>query len=288
MVADGTLNFVLPDFTRVSWVSERARAAWEPRLRRISQAWNEIGWQTVAKRIRPAFVTSTSLDDLVSKSALWCEHGLATLPLALEGTPGDSYAASAPPLRHGEPIRVPIAVGLPHDLAAVRRAWESRDDAAIGALLGYPGCCSTFFREIWIDAGCIDTTWQMALNTAGPADPDGAVTVDGPMAANILWRWVGVRAVPHLPCRFDCEASAALGEQFLNVGRESGFTDEMEWMQEILDWPVEWSALHGIAEIKTPILKISARTDATARKRSFTGTGAHLRPKAPVGSRSHS
>ncbi len=37
-------------------------------------------------------------------------------------------------------------------------------------------------------------------------------------------------------------------------------------MREILSWPAEWSALHGIAEIKTPVLKVSTRTDATAKK----------------------
>ena len=38
---------------------------------------------------------------------------------------------------------------------------------------------------------------------------------------------------------------------------------------------VEWSGLHGIAEIKTPVLKISARTDATAQKYTvrWSGTG---------------
>jgi hypothetical protein len=34
----------------------------------------------------------------------------------------------------------------------------------------------------------------------------------------------------------------------------------------MLRWPVEWSALHGIAEIKTPVVKISTRTDATPQK----------------------
>jgi hypothetical protein len=33
-----------------------------------------------------------------------------------------------------------------------------------------------------------------------------------------------------------------------------------------MQWPVEWSALHGIAEIKTPIVKLSTRTDATPEK----------------------
>jgi hypothetical protein len=45
-----------------------------------------------------------------------------------------------------------------------------------------------------------------------------------------------------------------------------GAGEELAWQDEIFAWPVEWSALHGIAEIKTPILKVSASTDATAGK----------------------
>ena len=86
----------------------------------------------------------------------------------------------------------------------------------------------------------------------------------GPPEANILWRWMGARAVPHLPCRFDCEPTVALAQQCLAVGRAAGFDTEMDWLLEILRWPVEWSALHGIAEIRTPVLKVSTRTDATA------------------------
>ena len=40
----------------------------------------------------------------------------------------------------------------------------------------------------------------------------------------------------------------------------------MDWLLDILSWPTEWSALHGIAEIKTPVLKGSVRTDATPNK----------------------
>ena len=29
------LSYVLPDFTRISWVSDKARATWEPRIQRI-------------------------------------------------------------------------------------------------------------------------------------------------------------------------------------------------------------------------------------------------------------
>jgi hypothetical protein len=40
----------------------------------------------------------------------------------------------------------------------------------------------------------------------------------------------------------------------------------MDWLDEVLAWPVEWSALHGIAEIRTPIAKVAMQTDATASK----------------------
>ena len=109
----------------------------------------------------------------------------------------------------------------------------------------------------------VDTTWPMALASAGASNGTRALAVSGPPEANILWRWMGVRAVPHLPCRFDCPATVELARRFLDVGREAGYREEMDWLVEILGWPVEWSALHGIAEVRTPILKVSTRTDAT-------------------------
>jgi hypothetical protein len=54
---------------------------------------------------------------------------------------------------------------------------------------------------------------------------------------------------------------------------ENGFKEEMEWLRQILSWPVEWSALHGIAEIKTPLLKICTKTDATAGKSTVRWVG---------------
>jgi hypothetical protein len=57
-----------------------------------------------------------------------------------------------------------------------------------------------------------------------------------------------------------------MARKLLALGREIGFSEEMDWLVQILRWSVEWSALHGIAEIKTPVVKIITQTDATARK----------------------
>jgi hypothetical protein len=111
----------------------------------------------------------------------------------------------------------------------------------------------------------IDPIWPMATAESAP-DSLRQIDVQGSIFTNVLWRSVGVRAVPHLPCRFDCHATQKFGQLFIDTAIQLGFQDEIGWLSQILSWPVEWSALHGIAVIKTPVLKISTRTDATAEK----------------------
>jgi len=118
------------------------------------------------------------------------------------------------------------------------------------------------------------------------ADFEGRlIEVAGPAKGNILWRWMGVRTVPHLPCSFTCGATLELAERLIQVGRDLGLAAEMDWMLEILDWPAEWSALHGVAEIKTPVLKVSTRTDATPCKYTVRYQGRALPAEAAQGVR---
>jgi SAM-dependent methyltransferase len=259
------LPFVLPDFTRQMWVGDAARAVWAPRLRRITQAWLEIEWLAVAEGIRACAVTTVSPEGLVEKGATWLARGLHVLALEIQGAAG-TYASTPVATELGKPYVYRVVVGRHDALREFHQAWEASDQASIGRLLGYPPCCFAFFRRVWVDEGMIDTTWPMAVATVGAGNGARAVSVQGPPEANILWRWMGVRAVPHLPCRFDCEATVAFGRRLLEVGRAAGYADEVTWLLEILRWPVEWSALHGIAEILTPVLKVSSRTDATATR----------------------
>jgi hypothetical protein len=272
------LQFVLPEFTRLSWVSDRAREVWEPRLKRIRQAWLEIEWLAVVQGVRHCCVTMASPEEFVTRAGEWAKRGLNALPIEIQGVAAASYANKSVPVEPGKPIVFRLVLGTPADVATFQEAWEAGDQAAIGRLLGYPACCYEFFKRVWVDEGLTDTTWPMALATAVPSplpSPPGgegkgegqrSIQVSGPPQANILWRWLGVRAVSHLPCRFDCWATVKLADKLLAVGREAGFASEVDWLMDILSWPVEWSALHGIAEVKTPVLKISTQTDATARK----------------------
>ena len=260
------LKFLLPDFVRISWVSATAQSVWQPRLSRITQAWLDIEWQSVLAGVRACGVTIVSPEEFVQKAGVWAKHGLNALPLEIQGLSKASYAATSVPAKPGEPIVFRVVTGTPQSVTKFKEAWDANDNQAIGGLLGYPECCQKFFQNIWVEKGLIDTTWPMAKASSIRSNGENYLAIDGSAEANILWRWMGVRPVPHLPCHFDCQPTIGLHRELMRVGRDAGFQDEVTWLKEILSWPVEWSALHGIAEIKTPILKVSTRTDATPIK----------------------
>jgi radical SAM protein with 4Fe4S-binding SPASM domain len=259
------LDFVLPDFTRFAWVSDTAREVWEPRLSRLNEAWSEIEWRAVLAGTRTCAVVIASPEEFLTLGARWAEEGLSALPVEMMGASGQAYSATSVSFTPGQPFVFRFVVGRPSDVAAFKKAWDAGDDEAIGDYLGYPSCCRDFFRRAWVDDAMVDTTWPMAVSSNAT---DGAHSIDvaGPPQSNILWRWMGVRAVPHLPCRFDCDATVHLADRLIAVGRACGFNEEMDWLVEILSWPVQWSALHGVAEVRTPIVKVSTRTDATASR----------------------
>ena len=139
------------------------------------------------------------------------------------------------------------AVGPEAEQLAI--ALRLGDDRAVGRLLGFPECCVNFFMRTWAQ-GTRDTTWQM-LGMA-----------KGPIEANILGRWLGMRWVTHLPCSFQCEETVAIGQKM----RALVPSTHAATIDEVLSWPVEWSALHGAAEIKYPVCKIVTGTGYTATK----------------------
>lgn len=263
------LDFVLPDFTRFAWTSDAARDTWAPRLSAITAAWLDLEWRAVEAGVRRCAIATASPDEYLVQAPRWADAGLTALPLEMLGVSGQPYSATPVAPGAGQPFVFRFVVGRTPDVVAFKAGWDEADDEVIGSLLGYPRCCREFFRRTWVDESLVDTTWPMAVASmdgedASTEDGGRLINVAGPPEANILWRWMGVRAVPHLPCRFDCPATVDLAEALLRVGHEAGFGEEMGWLLEILRWPVEWSALHGIAEVKTPVLRVSTRTDATA------------------------
>lgn len=259
------LSFQLPDFTRISWVSDKAKSVWQPRITRIGKAWLEIEWRAVQFGLRACAVQLLTPECLVKSSKTWAREGLCVVPLAIQGQ-GDTYSSTATPVNPDHPIALRCVIGSPRNASDFSDALNENNNDVMGDLLGYPRCCQEFFRKVWVEDAMVDTTWPMALSN-NVFDTDSREIDVAPISmSNILWRWVGVRCVSHLPCSFSCKNTISVASRLIDLGRTLEYQDEMDWLLDILAWPVEWSALHGIAEIKTPILKVSTRTDATAHK----------------------
>jgi hypothetical protein len=266
------LDFLLPEFTRIAWVSEAARRTWEPRFRRIRSRWSEIEWRSVADGIRDCALIPATEEMLASTDHQWQHAGLHGALLPSVDLLAVAYGHATNMSRRGE--RPAFAIGSLDRVREIQEEVAVQHHDEIGNLLGYPSCCRRFFLRVRVEQQCVDTTWAMMTASVGDAGDGSRITdercatVFGPFETNVLWRQLGIRPVPHLPCKADCAESRRLAEALLDVGTRHGYGTEVAWMKEILAWPVEWSALHGIAEIKTPILRISTRTDATASKYS--------------------
>ena len=248
------LDFKLPEFTRVAWVSEPARLVWEHRIRAVSSAWHEIERSSVANGLRPGGLQNIEPDNLV-RFQQWClDEGLGMAIVGREGITPD-YGNAAIPIMPNEPWAYRVYFG--NHPARFAKIW-GKDEIEVGRLLGYPTCCSMFFKANWVEAGWRDLIYPMIDN---PAEQ----RIVGPYTCNILLRHIGVRPVFHLPCSFNCKFTNSVANGILEHGRMMGFQDEMRWLSDMLNWPARWSSLHGAAIVTTPILKITYAADALSQ-----------------------
>lgn len=257
------LSFTLPSFSRTLWVNDSARQVWEERFLRVSKSWSEIEWRTVADQVRSCALVWLSQQELASLAQRVREYGLRAIPLLARLR---KSARQDRPLTEERKLIYRVVIGTPRSLRDFRKAWIRGDDESVGRYLGYPECCRSFFRKVFVDGGWIDHTWPCAIATANPSEEPNTLDVSGFSGLNLFWSSLGVRLIPHFPCRYDCAEANNFAQSFIATGKRNHYLAEVTDALEILQWPIEWSALHGIAEIKTPILKISSRTDATSTK----------------------
>ena len=252
------LDFSIPPFIKTSWTSQRARDAWEQRLIRITAAFSKIEVRSVLEGMRPACRIPASPEGLPALSRYCLKNGLVASPTESK-TNLSRYAASLKQV----PVSPEFHVLVGSAETVGNTDWE--DDAAVGAILGYPQCCVAFFEDVWCGQHYIDTSWPMAANTVAVASPTSPLVIDDPLPyCNIFNRWASVRAVAHLPCSLKCEATQEVGAAFVYLGRQLGHCQEMDDLEAVLSWPVEWRALHGVAEVRSPLFRITSNTDATA------------------------
>ena len=240
-------DFRLPPFMRVAFVGQAQRATWAPRMDAVRTALARLGVLAVVRQLVPAALVSVPGAEVFEIHNLAAAHGLHARLLA--GS------------RHER--REWMVIGNESITANYLQAWNKGDAATLDELAAIPACCRGTRARLQ-QAGFNDPVWPLAA--AGAQTSEHEADVCCPPAMNFLLRPLGIDPLGYLPCAFSCEESQRLGSARLALGREAGMVQAIDWLEEMLDWPAEWSALHGIAELKTGIVKIAYNTDFTPEK----------------------
>lgn len=260
-------------FARILWVTEEARNYWYPKIQAASNAFHQLETLTVFHGVRRVFTTHFSPENLVDGMNNLAKKGLVFLPLHRVGT-YSGFAHYHPPVEPGKPWTYYGVVGKLEDVKAFAHATQVGDHVTMGELLGYPSCCTATFNKVWRE-GYIDPIWQAGeisyleaperFEVYEPKDRFMRLT-PVPESLPVL-RYIGIRLVSQIPHSLTCQESVKLAEQIREVAKEEGlYYGALEYADEILRWNIEWSALHGIAEVKTPVFKVSTNSVPTYQK----------------------
>lgn len=245
------LPFHVPEFLRTVWVSEAARAYWEPKIQAVSLAWGQVERATVLHGLRPGTLQSIAPENLPEMQR-WCAaKSLPMLIVNMEGTHG-AYGNAVVPYQPGQPFTYRVYMGADPDAFFTAR----EDNFAVGKALGFPPCCTQFFDTWWRERGWRDLTYPAMQGEDIQIHPH----------SHALLRHLGVRPVFHLPCSFACEFTRRLGYEIAALMRTLGFEREEGWAHTLLSMPMEWSSLHGVAMVVTPIFKLVYDSDPLPSK----------------------
>ena len=234
------LPFALPAMLQIAWASPMLRERWEAVLadaplafaKRWTDAIREGRMASVIAPVRPFDLPSLMRHVMVA--------GLGCRPLQ------DPHGLCARMGWRSPQLSLFVGVGTPGAIDAMAAALEANEERAFLISAGWPACCADARSRSEHDS----PLWSYVQ--AG----EEAAVPQGPLAWHPLLRVLGVNRLPHVPCGTCCRPSADMAARLKGT----------EPIDEIMSWPVRWSALHGFAEILSPIAKIIHDIDATAGK----------------------
>ncbi len=259
MKKEDLLTIDVPPFTRLVWNSDEARSRYEHVLNKAASLHDKAEYEMVRRGKRKCgtlhlaphnfhiFIERLQKDGMVWLPIQWSKSYSGFSHYHLPTTVGDPnsscYGVIAKNMEDAEAFRTASAYNG-------RNAGQV-DHEIIGELLGFPQCCAKNFVDQWAE-GFFDPVWQSAIGTkASRVVEDRVVEVEGHIHTNQMLRYFGFRTTSHFPCSLDCEDSIAIGDVWLEVMREID-PEATSCLTEVLEKPLIWSCLHGIATIETP------------------------------------
>jgi hypothetical protein len=113
--------------------------------------------------------------------------------------------------------------------------------------------------------------WELARNSPESQFKTETLIVHGQTPMSILlWEDMGLSLFAGIPSGLTCSECGHIIQSHLNWMDTCGHGTDAEALREILSWPVEWSSLHGIEELRTPLFKLQATNWAKLYRQKHT------------------
>lgn len=247
-------------FLRLSWVSEAAERLWMPRMEAVRSMLEDLCIHAAANPGAGCQLRIVRRHRLHSLFVLAAQRGVAAATLP---HPPAGRNEALVPRQPNQQLQI-LLIGNTGKLETARRAWTSQQWDAFSRLLDLPSLQQREFAQ------------HLQEESAGTHPHPTRGLPDSPHPEDHqLLHLIGLSWWPTpLHCSSDLETLRWLGDRQQLANEQ--FPDELQWLQEFLAMPMEWSALHGIAELKTPLFRCMHDTISTAEKHRFLFRGHHL------------
>lgn len=297
-------NIEIESFTSINFVSREAEEVWQPTIQDCSQLVQELELLSVAADQRKCAWRTVKTSEVWQLTRKCLDIGLSIYPIENIGSWGQGFTHKTQPAVEGKPMSTYCVITKKIEYAnEYCEAFKNGDHGKQGELLGFPICCTGFFMKNWPEY--FDPVWQSGLNTYG--DQFDNITEFGHDAqsmiertndrrlielnkdhcvaySNPILRYIGLRVGFHIPCSFNCEKTNEIANERMWGIKQKKDTETFAMLTALLSMPMEWSLLHGVALIKTPIFYVRANSMPTEEKYTIRLHGDFIPREAATGS----
>jgi hypothetical protein len=222
-------------FTKI--VFKVGQSHWSEKINKCHSMFLNVEYLSVCKDLRKATIGHIDSAHIEVTLEKYYKDNLIFTPLHVSSY-YQGFSHKHRPPEPGKPFFIYGALTKSYkDAEIFKNADKVGDHKAIGELLGYPDCCTSYFSEIF--SKNYDPMW-VEING----------TTKGYVECNQLLRYFGIRITSHMSCSPYCEKTRSVGAERLKLMREidETSTDNMITLLKTTNW----NSYHGIVEADTP------------------------------------
>ncbi|MBQ4822097.1 hypothetical protein [Aquimarina sp. MMG016] len=229
------LDYNIPPFKTMGWVSDKAKETWNNRFEKINGA---IIFTTLKALVKGDWDSQY----LIVEG--WSYFKILELAAPMEITVKATFLGN-------ENVKGPVYYEV-----LLTNKHTDPDTLKSSCCIA----CTTAIRE----KNRKEHVWQAVLNTKAYQQEGQILSLSSGSDTSVFWQRLLVTIGTQHRCSLQCKRYASLQEALFDKLQVFGYEQEALWLSEMYSWPVEWCASHGICELRTPIIKLAYDTDPTA------------------------